>query len=167
MVNMANDLAAFSRGDSQIEVAHVNLEQLFDQFRELNTPFLRHQSVALKMKANNTSLRGDSSKLMRVMQNLISNSIDTIRGADIEGKITADAQQEEKCVTLTLKDNGPGIPKGIRGNFFEPLITRGKSEGTGLGTAIVKSIVNAHRGEIEYETSALGTTFTIRLPKKL
>ena len=87
------------------------------------------------------------------------------RDADIEGKITVDAQENAKCVTLTLKDNGPGIPEDIRENLFEPFITRGKNEGTGLGTAIVKSIIEAHRGEIEFETSALGTTFTIRLPK--
>ena len=167
MVNMANDLAAFSRGDGQIEVAHVDIEQLFENFRELNTPFFKHQSVALEMNANGASLQGDASKLMRVLQNLISNSIDAIRGADIEGKITVELNQDAKCVTLTLKDNGPGIPEDIRENFFEPFVTRGKNEGTGLGTAIVKSIIEAHRGEIEFETSALGTTFTIRLPKKL
>ncbi len=165
MVNMANDLAAFARGDSQIEIAHVSMEQLFEQFRELNTPFFKHHRVSLEMNANGTSLKGDSSKLMRVLQNLISNSIDAIRDADIEGKITVDAQENAKCVTLTLKDNGPGIPEDIRENLFEPFITRGKNEGTGLGTAIVKSIIEAHRGEIEFETSALGTTFTIRLPK--
>lgn len=104
---------------------------------------------------------------MRVLQNLISNSIDAIRGADIEGKITVDAKEGEKCVTLALKDNGSGIPEGIRENFFEPFITRSKNEGTGLETAIVKSIFEAHHGEIEYETSIPGTTFTIRLPKKL
>lgn len=165
MVNMANDIAAFSRGDGQIEVALVDLDQLFDHFRELNTPFFNHQSVALEMNGNGVSLQGDANKLMRVLQNLISNSIDAIHGADIEGKITIDVTLDLKCVTITLRDNGPGIPEGIRENLFEPFVTRGKIDGTGLGTAIVKSIIEAHDGEIEFETSALGTTFTIRLPK--
>ncbi len=167
MVNMANDLAAFARGDSQIEIAHVNIDTLFDNFRELNTPFFKDQTVELVMQGNGTSLQGDSSKLLRVLQNLISNSIEALHNADIDGKVTVEAVENAKAVTLTLADNGPGIPSEIRDIFFEPFITRGKNEGTGLGTAIVKSIVDAHHGEIDFETSANGTIFTIRLPKSL
>jgi len=166
MVNMANDLAAFARGDSQIEIAYVNIDTLFDQFRELNTPFFKDQTVELVMQANGTSLQGDFSKLLRVLQNLISNSIEALHNADINGKVEVIADQNEKAVTLTIADNGPGIPTDIRETFFEPFVTRGKNEGTGLGTAIVKSIVEAHHGEIDFETSAQGTTFTIRLPRK-
>jgi len=166
MVNMANDLAAFARGDSQIEVAYVSIDTLFEHFRELNTPFFKDQTVGLVMQGNGTSLQGDSSKLLRVLQNLISNSIEALHSADIDGKVEVMAEQNDKAVTLTISDNGPGIPADIRENFFEPFVTRGKNEGTGLGTAIVKSIVDAHHGEIDFETSAQGTTFTIRLPKE-
>lgn len=165
MVNMANDLAAFARGDSQIEVANISIDQLFHHFRELNTPFFKDQTVELVMEGNGTSLEGDGSKLLRVLQNLISNSIEALHSADIDGKITVVANQTDKVVTLILTDNGPGIPVNIRDNFFEPFVTQGKSDGTGLGTAIVKSIITAHRGEIEFSTSAEGTTFTILLPK--
>lgn len=167
MVNMANDLAAFARGDSQIEIAHVNIDTLFEHFRELNTPFFKDQTVELVMQGNGTSLNGDASKLMRVLQNLISNSIEALHNADIDGKVTVEAVEDAKLLTMTIKDNGPGIPNDIRSNFFEPFVTRGKNEGTGLGTAIVKSIIEAHQGEIEFETSANGTTFIIRLPKTL
>ncbi|MDP4879526.1 MAG: HAMP domain-containing histidine kinase, partial [Opitutales bacterium] len=61
----------------------------------------------------------------------------------------------------------PGIPPKIQASFFEPFVTHGKREGTGLGTAIVKSIVETHHGEINFETSANGTCFYIQLPKKL
>lgn len=166
MVNMANDLAAFARGDSQIEIAYVSLDALFAHFRELNMPFFKDQTVALIMQGNGASLQGDASKLLRVLQNLISNAIEALHSADIDGKVEIYAEQNEKVVTITLSDNGPGIPEDIRRNFFEPFVTRGKNEGTGLGTAIVKSIIDAHHGEIEFETSSRGTTFTIRLPKK-
>ncbi len=165
MVNMANDLAAFARGDSQIEIAYVNVDTLFEHFRELNTPFFKDQTVELVMKGNGTSFEGDASKLLRVLQNLISNGIEALHNADIEGKIEVIAEENDKAVTITLSDNGPGIPERIRDTFFEPFVTEGKTDGTGLGTAIVKSIVDAHRGEIDFETSAQGTTFTIRLPK--
>ncbi|MDQ8194861.1 ATP-binding protein [Coraliomargarita sp. SDUM461004] len=165
MVNMANDLAAFARGDSQIEIAYVSIDTLFEHFRELNTPFFKDQTVELLMQGNGTSLQGDASKLLRVLQNLISNSIEALHSADIDGQVTVTAEQDEDTVTITITDNGPGIPSSIRDNFFEPFVTQGKSDGTGLGTAIVQSIINAHRGKIEFETSAQGTTFTIRLPR--
>lgn len=167
MVNMANDLAAFARGDSQIEVAYVSIDQLFEHFRELNTPFFKDQMVKLQMQGHGTSLQGDASKLLRVLQNLISNSIEALRSADIDGEVLVEASENDKILTLTIADNGPGIPQDIRDNFFEPFVTHGKSEGTGLGTAIVKSIIDAHHGEIEFTTSAQGTTFTIRLPRNL
>ncbi|WPJ94759.1 ATP-binding protein [Coraliomargarita algicola] len=165
MVNMANDLAAFARGDSQIEIAEVSIDELFHHFRELNTPFFKDQTIELVMEGNGVSLQGDAGKLLRVLQNLISNSIEALHSADIDGKVTVTATQDEQVVRLILTDNGPGIPVDIRDNFFEPFVTQGKSDGTGLGTAIVKSIINAHRGEIEFTTSAEGTTFTILLPK--
>jgi signal transduction histidine kinase len=167
MVNMANDLAAFARGDSQIEIAHVSLDKLFQNFQELNTPFYKDQSVELVMQGNGCSLQGDASKLHRVLQNLISNSIDALHSAEIEGMVNVEAIETDTVVTLTIKDNGPGIPLGIRDQLFEPFVTHGKTDGTGLGTAIVKSIVEAHHGEIEFETSAQGTSFTIRLPRHL
>lgn len=166
MVNMANDLGAFARGDSQIESAQISIDALFDNLRELNTPFFKDQTVALVMQGNGTSLQGDASKLLRMLQNLISNAIEALHSADIDGKVTVEAKQDDKVVTLTITDNGPGIPIDIRDTFFESFVTYGKKEGTGLGTAIAKSIIEAHHGEIDFETSASGTTFTIRVPRE-
>lgn len=165
MVNMANDLAAFARGEREIQIDHVDVERLFEIFRELNTPFFKDQTVELTMHSNGTTLQGDISKLLRVLQNLISNSIEAFHKTAKSGKVDVVATQNERALTLTITDNGPGIPEAIHDSLFEPFVTQGKKEGTGLGTAIVKSIVDAHQGEIEFETSPAGTTFTIRLPR--
>jgi len=168
MVNMANDLAAFSRGEHEIEIAYVAFDTLFESFKELNTPFFKEDQVELDMCGGGASTYGDASRLLRVLQNLIGNAIDAIHHSEIEdGKIEVAAREEGDSVVLIIKDNGPGIPPDIRATFFEPFVTQGKSEGTGLGSAIVKSIVEAHRGNISFETSARGTAFTIRLPKSL
>jgi signal transduction histidine kinase len=167
MVNMANDLAAFSRGDSQIEIAYISLDQLFHHFEELNGPLFNDKTVKLVMKANGASLQGDASKLLRVLQNLINNAVDAIHSVDIEGTVEVTATETDNHVHLKIVDNGPGIPPKIQASFFEPFVTHGKREGTGLGTAIVKSIVETHHGEINFETSANGTCFYIQLAKKL
>lgn len=165
MVDMANDLSAFARGDEEIEIADVSLEQLFVYFRELNAPYFDDDSITVKMHPNNVFLQGDANKLLRVLQNLVSNAIDAIQQTAKPGNIVITAIDQGKTICLSVSDNGPGIPDEIQSRFFEPFVTLGKSEGTGLGTAIVRSIVDAHHGNIIFSTSAAGTTFTIELPK--
>mgnify|MGYP000877314774 CR=1 FL=1 len=166
MVDMANDLASFARGDGEIEIAHVSMEQLLHHFKELNTPFFHDDSVTIEMSPNNVSLQGDASKLLRVLQNLVANAIEAIHLTSKPGTIVITAIDKGQTIYLSISDNGPGIPEEIQSRFFEPFVTFGKSEGTGLGTAIVRSIIDAHHGNIIFSTSAAGTTFTIQLPKE-
>ena len=166
MVDMANDLAAFARGDGEIETAHVSMAQLLHHFKELNAPFFHDESVTIEMSPNSVSLEGDASKLLRVLQNLVATAIEAIHQTEKPGTITITAIDKGKTIYLSIADNGPGIPEEIQSRFFEPFVTFGKSEGTGLGTAIARSIIDAHHGHIIFSTSAKGTTFTIQLPKE-
>ncbi|MCC7222038.1 MAG: HAMP domain-containing histidine kinase, partial [Candidatus Contendobacter sp.] len=62
-------------------------------------------------------------------------------------------------------DNGPGISAANAARVFEPFFTTARAQGgTGLGLAVVKSLVNAHRGAIELADSAAGTRVRISLP---
>jgi hypothetical protein len=62
-------------------------------------------------------------------------------------------------------DTGHGIPEGVKDKLFEPFVTSGKQDGTGLGLAIVKQVIEAHGGEVQFEsTPGKGTTFTFSLP---
>jgi signal transduction histidine kinase len=166
MVDMANDLAAFARGEDGVEIAYVSMERLFEHFQELNAPFFQNKTVTVEMSPNNVSLQGDASKLLRVLQNLVANAIEAIQQTGNPGKILITAIDKGRTTQLTVADNGPGIPEEIQSRFFEPFVTFGKSEGTGLGTAIVRSIVDAHHGNIIFSTNSEGTTFTIQLPKE-
>ena len=167
MVDMANDLAAFARGDGEIEIAHVSMEQLLHHFSELNAPFFHDDSVTIEMSPNNVSLQGDASKLLRVLQNLVANAIDAIHQTEKarHHRHHRNRQRAEPSISR-FPTTAPASPNEIQSRFFEPFVTFGKSEGTGLGTAIVRSIVDAHHGNIIFATSAAGTTFTIQLPKE-
>ncbi len=165
MVDMANDLAAFARGEEEIEHAHIRIEQLFNTFKELNGLFFDDESVSVDMRHNNVAFYGDATKLLRVLQNLVSNAIEAIHQTELSGEVVVSAEEVGERVHLIVRDNGPGIPEEIQTKFFEPFVTYGKSGGTGLGTAIVQSIVDAHNGSIAFTTSGKGTTFTIKLPQ--
>lgn len=167
MVMMANDLAAFARGEGEIEISTVSFKQLFDHFRELNTPYFNDEAINISLVHNDQTLQGDANQLLRVLQNLTANAIEAIHENDQVGQITVSAEPLDQRVILRIEDNGPGIPTSIQSKFFEPFVTFGKSHGTGLGTAIVKSIIDAHQGEISFTTSPTGTTFEVSLPRTL
>lgn len=165
MVDMANDLTAFARGEGEVKMTHISIEELFKQFKELNQPFFNDSSVSVELCPNNVQLKGDLGKLLRVLQNLVANAIEAIHQSQQPGQILVSAIDKGDTIQLYIADNGPGIPEEIQSRFFEPFVTFGKSRGTGLGTAIVHSIIDAHHGNITFSTSTSGTTFTIQIPK--
>jgi signal transduction histidine kinase len=73
------------------------------------------------------------------------------------------AEQVDGRVCLTVSDNGHGIPDAVRPRLFEPFFTT-RPQGTGLGLAVVRAVVEAHDGEILVDTGPNGTTFALCLP---
>lgn len=166
MVGMAADLTEFSRGEYRITLMALDLKQVLDEFRMLNSPFFDTENVSVSIDVPPLKVRGEKAKLIRVFQNLVGNAIEAI-GEESTGRITISATRapDGHSAIIQVADNGPGIPVAIRERFFEPFVTYGKSEGTGLGSAIVKSIVDAHGGSIRFETvSGEGTKFYVSLP---
>ena len=164
MVLMADELNDFSRGLQTLQPAAVNVRDMVSKFRELNAPYFQDERLRFEISVPDLTIEAEENKLLRVLQNLVSNAIDAFR--DGEGTISIKAAREgERIILLEISDNGDGIPPSIRPNLFDPFVTLGKSRGTGLGTSIVKSIVEAHGGKIEFETeTGKGTKFSIRLP---
>jgi signal transduction histidine kinase len=64
-----------------------------------------------------------------------------------------------------VEDKGPGIPDEMRQRLFVPFASAGKAQGTGLGLAVVKLMVEAHGGTIAVHSSEKGTRFEIDLPE--
>lgn len=161
---MAEEINEFSRGQQRLRLSKVSLPHLADRFRELNLPFFEKPNINIRFQLPDVSIDAEENKLIRVFQNLIGNAIEALEEKGgliiISGEILPD-----DYLLLRVADNGGGIPEQIRANFFEPFVTFGKKKGTGLGTAIVKSIVEGHGGKITFETAeGEGTTFLIRLP---
>jgi len=123
------------------------------------------QSVSIQVDvADDLMVQGDESKLRRVFSNLIANSVDVLYGGKVEDAwVKISAQVVNKQISISVLDNGPGIPAEIQRTLFEPFVTKEKHKGTGLGLAIVKQYVVAHGGSIDVKNDP-GALFTVTLP---
>lgn len=115
-------------------------------------------------------VQGDPQRLVQVMINLLSNARDASPpGAPIRVRSEAQAQ----TVTLSVEDEGSGIPKAIISRLFEPFFTtKDPGKGTGLGLALVYSIVEEHYGQIMIDSptdpvTGQGTRIRVLLPRYL
>lgn len=113
----------------------------------------------------------DKGQLGQVLANLINNAVAVMPDG---GKILiGTAPCGDSRVSLTVADNGAGIPANVRGRIFEPFFTtKDRGQGTGLGLAVSYGIVKMHRGDLKFDTNddpavgPTGTTFTITLPRR-
>jgi len=106
-------------------------------------------------------LHADPDQLRQVLINLIQNAADAMPNG---GKLSIATQQVNSHLELTVSDTGHGIPKELLSKIFDPFVTT-KSDGNGLGLAMVHSIIRAHGGTIRASSElSHGTTFTVVLP---
>ena len=111
--------------------------------------------------------------ISRVILNLINNAFDAVREREIEGKtpnykpsVTLKTQQNNNSISISISDNGKGIPQHIQEKIFEPFFTtKPAGQGTGLGLSLSYDIVKAQGGEMKLETvEGEGSEFLILLP---
>ncbi len=116
------------------------------------------------------SMRGDAEKLRRVLVNLLRNAMDAFGENPAETPcivIMAGENLAGTEVWLRFRDNGPGLSSELRDRIFDPFYTT-KEDGTGLGLALSKKIVESHGGSMEVQAeTASGTEFLLTFPKAL
>lgn len=162
LTNIANEFSNFAKMPKsnlqELDVLKVlkNSMQLFDE----------HEDVSVKFESGEIEevlIDGDQEQLVRVFNNILKNAVQSIP-SNQEGKITIQVEVSDGVCNIKIQDNGEGIPKDVRDKIFVPNFTT-KTSGSGLGLAMVKQIIDAHNGEISFETKiGVGTTFTVRLP---
>ena len=103
-------------------------------------------------------MEGDVDRLRQLWNNLLENSL---RYTDSPGKVRIDVTKGDGKIKITIQDSAPGVPQEALERLFErffradPSRTRGRG-GSGIGLALVKKIVTAHRGTIEAHNSDMG-----------
>jgi signal transduction histidine kinase len=128
----------------------------------LSGELLKHRvQWAINCQHNGSTVQADSNQLRQVLINLIQNACEAMPQG---GSLTIATQANNGHLELTISDTGEGMPKELLPKIFDPFVTT-KDSGNGLGLAMVRSIIQSHRGTIHADsTPNLGTTFTVRLP---
>ncbi len=109
-----------------------------------------------------TLIQADRGLLWQVFLNLARNAVEAMKTG---GQLRVEIRANREIVILRFADSGPGIPAEIARNIFQPFFTT-KERGTGLGLAVVKSIVTAHGGSVVLEPAEKGAVFSVQLPRK-
>lgn len=108
----------------------------------------------------------DRNQIQQVFVNIINNAAQAIFTTHAGGQITISAKRWLEGVAVTVEDDGPGIPDGVRDRIFEPFFTtKPEGEGTGLGLSICQGIIMEHGGRITFSPrDDGGSSFRIELP---
>lgn len=175
LINQLLDLSKLEAGFMPLRARKLNIVALLRDMVMLFVPLAERKQITLQFSmlgdANNQldciDVYVDQDKLEKIISNLLANAI---KFTPEYGKVATSIKKASTgYVEIMVKDNGPGIPAEFLDKVFERFYQVDDSntrshEGTGIGLALTKELVELHHGGIHVETGDTGTTFTVRLP---
>ncbi len=164
MTDLIDSLLEFSRTRESLRPTYGNVKDSVERVMAAIRSHPEFHPIRMTLgQQGNSSGWFDARKLERALYNLLLNSCEAV--VPEAGQIHVGLNEVRGGVEIRVSDNGRGIPEVIRGQLFEPFISHGKENGTGLGLTVVQKIVQDHGGDVVVEkTSAEGTTFRLLLP---
>jgi signal transduction histidine kinase/ActR/RegA family two-component response regulator len=165
------DLKNFSKQSNVAEKAPMQINTAVKNAMRLVQPTLRKSSVHmnLNLAEDLPDIEGNLQSIEQITLNILINAVQAIDHSRGEIEITTGFQVKDGRVYIQIADNGRGISPSISDKIFLPFVTDKHSEGgTGLGLSVSYSLVQAHEGEIIFETQqGNGSLFTVYLPSLL
>ena len=180
LVNQLLDLSKLESGKMKLKTKPVNVNLLFKELVLSFIPYAERKKIALRFVPTRKQLIAyfDRDKIEKIITNILSNSFKfTAENGEVIVKVKSSSfpssikeELKEDSVEISISDTGIGIPEDRIDKIFYRFYqvdgsqTR-EQEGTGIGLALTKELVELHKGEIEVDSKeGEGTTFTIRLP---
>jgi len=150
--------------DGRLAMETFSLAELLNHLRETVKEYTGSGRIDLQIinDVQNDAMLGNENALRGALLNLLNNAVDAV--GQVGCVQISVVQLDDYKLRIVIKDDGPGIAKELCQRVFEPFFTT-KSYGTGLGLAVVDSVVKAHGGHVSVESAlGKGATFTLVLP---
>ncbi|MFD4816858.1 two-component system histidine kinase PnpS [Peribacillus butanolivorans] len=166
------NLSKMEQQEFVLKTGDVDITNVLGEIQEMLIGKLKEKEVSLEIKASSEPvfIEGESDRIKQVFINLITNALTYTPNG---GWVTVNVTENEQTVDIVVQDSGIGIEEKELPRIFERFYRIDKarsrdSGGTGIGLAIVKHIIEVHKGKIKVEsTPGSGTTFTVTLNKSL
>ena len=169
LVNQVLEMAKIESGNAEWRSGEVDLRALLERAVQTTTELFRERgaTVSLQLPASVPPLRADEDRLLQVVLNLLSNAAKFVPA--VGGRVTVGLQHDEAGLTVSVQDNGPGVPPAQQALVFERFRQGGdaahRPQGTGLGLPISRQIVEHFGGRIGLRCEpGQGTVFWFTLP---
>ncbi|MBR9896603.1 MAG: PAS domain-containing protein [Gammaproteobacteria bacterium] len=163
--SQVNDMLLFAKSGEEQVVSNITLSELLTSVEgSAQTMTVQaHQTLGFSGFEQEVSITGNLTALQGALLNLIHNASQVTPKGEL---VAVDASVSGNRLNIAVTDKGPGVPEGLKHKIFEPFFTT-KNNGTGLGLAVVKSVVNAHNGILSvFNTPEGGACFSVSLPCK-
>ena len=156
------DMLIFARGEAPLNDDMAVSQLLHDWQEALEIP-LQQNSATCEFQLNKTDahIHCNRDALIGALMNLVNNALEACgQGAHLQVRVGVN---EHYQVIIEIEDNGPGFSTAINEQIMQPFFTT-KSNGTGLGLAVVQAIARAHYGEFKLYSSGQGATAHLKIP---
>lgn len=172
LVNNLIDITKIDSGFVKMRFGNYDIINLVEDITLSVVPYVEVKKINIMFdtEVEELEIKCDPDEIERVMLNLLSNAI---KFNNVGGNILVNIVVNENWVEIRVKDTGIGIAKELRQLVFERFMQTDKSlnrekEGSGIGLALVKSLVELHNGEVYInEEIEIGSEFIVRLPNVL
>jgi signal transduction histidine kinase len=173
LINDILDLQRFEAGRMELGFEDLEINVLLEKSLSLFQSVARERNLSMEKDIPDHGIRvkGDPDRLLQVMANLLSNATKfTPEGGKIKTAVSQATENGATVLKVSVSDTGDGIPKELQPKLFMKFqhadkLTKKKGEGTGLGLALVKEIIEYHGGTVGVESEpGCGSTFYFTLP---
>ena len=168
LVNNLVDMTKIDSGYMKLIFINCEIVSLVEDITLSIIPYVESKNINIVFDTyiEELEIRCDPESMERVILNLLSNAI---KFTNKDGNISVIVEADDKYVFIRVKDDGIGISKDIREDIFNRFVQEDKSlnrknEGSGIGLALVKSLVELHDGEVYLEDVSEGSEFVVKLP---
>jgi signal transduction histidine kinase len=167
-VNMLLDISKLDAGRLRCDPQDGNIGSILDMLVKSAKPYALEKGITIESEGTSSAPDSvfDPQQVETIAANLVSNAL---KFTPDGGRVSVKCSADNKCITFSVSDTGPGISSEEQSKVFErfhQVAGAGNPEGTGLGLALVKELVDLHGGEVTLRSEpGDGASFRVRLPR--